>query len=369
MEKNNNIINAAQLGIIGFFLGNAFFVGMGNISLINFAKQDAWIATLLAVIIGLLPIAVLIYIMNYKPEKNILEKNKILFGKIFGSLINFIISGYMFWINILLVWAATNFAIIIYLTDTPRLAITLLLVSVGVYTVIKGIETICRTGQILFFVAMFMIIIIVISLWQYSDFNNVKPILKDGIIPMIQGSILYLSYGFTPLISLLIIPKKTIKDHKKINKYLIGGFLLSILTIALVFYVVTSILTINLADLYRHPAYYVQKKITITTYFNNVENFFSMHWFINLFIGGVMSLYFLSRYIQHIFKFKNPKHMNISIIILGLITVVIANDLFKNGTDSFNFIKYQFPWITGILFGILLLICILIFIRKKIEDT
>lgn len=370
MEKNNNIITAAQFGIIGYFLGNALFIGMGKICIINFAKQDAWLATILAIIIGLLPIAILIYIMNYKPEKHILEKNKILFGKIFGGLVNFIIFAYMFIINIILLWATSNYAIIIYLTNTPRLIIILLFTFLGIYTVIKGIETICRTGQILFFVAMLMITTITLSLLQYSDFYNVKPILKDGVMPMIQGSILYLSYAFTPLISLLIIPKKAIKNQKKFNRYLIGGFLFSIITMVLVLYIITSVLTVDLVDLYRHPAYYVQKKITITEYFNNVENFLSLHWFLNLFFGGIMSLYFLSKYAQHIFKFKDSKHMNISIITLGLMTAIASNYVFKNGTNSFNFMRYQFPiWVAGILFGILLLTCIFIFIRKKIGDT
>ncbi|MGE5455853.1 MAG: GerAB/ArcD/ProY family transporter [Ignavibacteriales bacterium] len=370
MEKNNNIITAAQFGIIGYFLGNAFFIGMGDTSLINFARQDTWLAAILAIILGLLPIAILIYIMNYKPEKNILEKNKVLFGKIFGSLINFIIFAYMFVITIILIWATSNYAIIIYLTVTPRLAIILLFVSLSIYTVIKGIEAICRTGQILFFVVLLMIVSITMGLLQYSDFNNVKPILKDGAMPMIKGSILYLSYAFTPLISLLIIPKKTIKDQKKFNRYLIGGFLFSIMTMVLVFYVITSVLTVDLVDLYRYPAYYVQKKLVITNYFNNVENFFSLHWFLNYFFGVIMSLYFLSKYVQHIFKFKDSKHINISVIILGLMTAIAANYAFKNGTNAFDFMRYQFPiWIAGILFGILLLTCILIFIRKKIGDT
>lgn len=370
MEKNNNIISAAQIGIIGYFLGNAFFIGMGNISVVSLVKQDAWLATLLAVIIALLPISILIYIMNYKPDKNILEKNKALFGKIFGGLINLILFIYIFFISILIIWSTSNYAIIIYLTDTPRIVVILLIISLGIYAVIKGIETICRTGQILLFITVITIITVATNLWQYSDFYNVKPILKDGIMPMIEGSILYLSYAFTPLISLLIIPKKTIKDQKKLNKYLIGGFLFSIITMVLVFYVITSVLTINLVDLYRHPAYYVQKKISITPYFNNVENFFSLHWFLNLFFGVIMSLYFLKEYIQYLFKFKNPKHLKVSIIILALIVAVISNNLFKNGTDAFNFIRYQFPyWIAGVLFGILLLISIFIFIRKKTEDT
>ena len=83
-----------------------------------------------------------------------------------------------------------------------------------------------------------------------------------------------------------------------------------------------------------------------------------------------MSLYFLSQYIQSIFKFKKANHKKISIIILGLIVAITSNYLFVNGTASFNFMKYTFPYlVTGILFGILLVMCIIIFIRKKIEDT
>ncbi|MDD2435179.1 MAG: endospore germination permease [Bacilli bacterium] len=366
MGKNNNIISPFQIGIMGFFLGNAFFVGMGNLNVIALVKQDAWISALMSIVICLIPLAIILYIINYQPDKNIIEKNKLIFGKWIGSIINIIMVLYIFIIFIILIWATTNFAIIIYLTDTPRPFIILLFLLVIIYTVIKGIETIARTNEILFFITITIIVIIIIGLYQYSDFYNVKPIMKDGIFPIIKGSLLYLAYSFPPLITLLMIPKKMVKNEKLFNKSLIGGFVFSIILIALVFYINVSIITANLFDLYRMPAYYVLKKINIADYIDNVENFLSLHWIIPLFVTMTMCLYCVSEYIKQTFKIKKEKYINLSIIVIALIAGIISNYLFKNGIASYVFMNNWFPYSISLIILIMLIItAITIYIKKK----
>ncbi len=370
MEKNNNIISATQIGIIGYFLGNAFFVGMGNLNINELVNQDAWISGIISILICLIPIGFLLYIINYQPDKNILEKNKIIFGKWLGQFVNIIISLYVFLIFVILLWATTNYSVVIYLTDTPKWFITSLFLIVIIYTVVKGIETIARTSEILFLIANIMMIIIVLGLLKHSSFYNVKPIMRDGVIPVLKGSILYLAYSFPPLLSLLIIPKKNIKNEKKFNKYLLGGFIFSIITMVIVFYINISVITTNLTDLYRLPSYYVLKKIVITDYFNNIENYISIHWFLPLLVTMIMCLYFLSEYIKQTFKIQKKKYMNLSIIVIAAIAGIVSNYLFKNGTDSLVFMGKTFPYLISlIILAILVITSIIIYIKKKIQKN
>lgn len=358
-------ISAFQLATIGFFLSNALFVGLGTINVLSLAKQDAWISTVIALFIGLIPIGILLYVMNYRPDQNILEKNKSLFGKWIGNIINIILSAYILLITVLLLWSVTNFAITMYLVKTPSNFIAIIFTMTAVYAVIKGIETISRTSEVLFFLTLISVVVITISLISYTQIDNLKPFLAEGIIPPIKYSFFFISYWLTPIIFLTIIPKNNIVN-KHYNKYLIGGLIAGLVVMLSVYIIVPASITPPLAALYRFPAYYVQRKISIGGAIDNVENFLSIHWYFNAFLLITMGIYFLQTHVKDIFKMKTPRSMNITTIIIGLIIVIIQNYVFPNAAMSLDFMKDTFPlYISLSLFILMLIIGLVIFTKRN----
>ena len=57
---------------------------------------DSWLTIILSYIIGIVPLFIIIYISNYQKELNLFEKNIYLFGKVFGTMINLVISIILF---------------------------------------------------------------------------------------------------------------------------------------------------------------------------------------------------------------------------------------------------------------------------------
>lgn len=368
MEEKNNKISAFQFAVIGALMANSLFVGIGIINIFIYAKQDAWLVDILSLFLGLIPIALLIYIINYKPDKNILEKNRALFGKLFGNIINFIIFIYIFFMLIITIHGVTVFATTMYLTKTPGIFVAAIFVLTAIYAVIKGIETIARTSEILFFLATFLVAVIVTSLFSQFSFDELKPILANGFMPVINNSLLFLSYCFSPLIILTIIPKNDIKNSKNYHKYLIGGFVVSVMLMFFVYFLIPGVITPKLASLYRFPAYYVLRKINIGGAINNVENITSIHWFLNLFVMVMMGVYFLSRYVKDIFKIKKDNKIKIVCIVIGIIAVMIGNYTFINPPSILEFMAHKFPYyVSLILLGIVLITCLFIFVKKRTE--
>jgi hypothetical protein len=121
-----------------------------------------------------------------------------------------------------------------------------------------------------------------------------------------------------------------------------------------------------MAELYRFPAYYVLRKISIGGAINNIENFLSIHWLFNTFIMVTMGIYFVSKYIESLFGIKKSRTKNISIMIIGLLAVVLQNYIFKDSVVSLSFMKYVFPLFVSVpIFAIILLIFIRIFIKRR----
>lgn len=364
MEERNNKISAFQLWVLIAISMDALFVGMGITNIFTIAKQDSWMVAILSSFILILPVLILIYILKYKPELNIFEKNKYLFGSIIGSIVNIILVLYALFMVTISIWTTTAFVITIYLTKTPDIVISIILVLPAVYAVIKGIETISRTTELLFFISLFIIIIIFFSLLSQFNYDYLKPTLENGIMPVVKASLLFSSYSFMPLLLITVIPKNNIVDQKKYYKNLIFGILTGILLMGLVYTIIPGVITPAVAAIYRYPAYYVQRRISIGEAINNVENFFSTHWIFNTFMLITLGIYFIGTYIKDSFKIRKAKTNNIVIIAIGLITIILKKIIFKEPVIILSFMKNEIIYLSLSMLIILIIISIVIFIKN-----
>jgi spore germination protein KB len=366
MEENNNKISAFQFAAIGFFLTTALFVGVGITITLSTTKQDSWIVSIMSSIISIIPILILIYVFNYQPKKNIFEKTKILFGNIFGNVINFVLLTYTFVILVIVITSTTSFATTMYLTKTPGIYISGVFVAIAIYAVIKGIETIGRLSEILFFLAVIIITIIIFSLMSSFSFYELKPILVKGVGPALNYSLIYASYCLTPLFFLTTIPKNDIVKNKHCYKYLVGGIFLALLNMFFVFFLTPGVISAKIAEIYRFPAYYVLRKINIGGGFNNVENFLSSHWFFHTFIMISMGFYFVKTYIKNTFKIKKDKYIHGIVIALGFTAIQLPKYIFKNPFSLTEFMKNNFSLFISLgIFVIFALTSIFIFFKKR----
>lgn len=365
-----NKINSFQFAALGLMLGNALFVAFGIVTILNKSKQDAWITMIIATFLSIIPILVIIYIINYKPDKDIFQKLDALFGKIFGKIVSFIIACYVLFMLFMVVWSTTYFALTQYLSKVPFLFLSLLFIFIAVYAVSKGIETIARANEIMLFMALFIIVVISLSLGKFINLEHLKPILTEGIKPIIGHSILALSYAFPPLLTLSAIPKDSLVDGQKYSKYLLIGFAISVFFIVIVTFYIVSINTIHLAEIFRYPEYYAQFKIDVAGIFEGVENFLTLHWMFNSVIMMIMCIFFLNRYIKDTFKLNEGKKLNIITLIVGIIVAYGSGKLFPNSEVGVEFMRKVYPvYISGSLFGLLIIISIFIFFNKLFNKS
>ena len=119
--------------------------------------------------------------------------------------------------------------------------------------------------------ALFIIVVISLSLGKFINLEQLKPILPEGIKPIIGHSVLSF-LCLSTLLTLSAIPKDSLVDGQKYSKYLLIGFAISVFYRYRYFHIV-SINTIHLIEIFRYPEYYVQFKIDVAGIFEGVENF------------------------------------------------------------------------------------------------
>ena len=362
-------INSFQMFVLGSFIANALFVGLGNIILVISARENTWIIGIISLFLGIIPIILLNKIFDYEPNLNIFDKNKKLFNKKIGLIVNLILVIIVLAILVMNIWSITNFANTKYLTETPFLFIAFMLMIPAIYANIKGIESIARTSEILFYFAIIIHFTITSSLLKFVKIDNLKPILDISINTIITCILKFLSYILVPFITLTVIPKNNITDKKNLKKSLILGYILGAFFMILVFFMTMSILGIDLLSLYRYPEYYVIKKVSIGNAIDNVENFLSVHWMFNLIVTIMLNLYFISEFIFNNFKVKNLTRKLI-IIFIGIVTIFISNKIFINTTIPAIFMNNSFlTYIAVPLVIILLFMFVIIKFKEKKNKT
>jgi len=87
---NKSKFSAFQFACLFVFPILSLFSGIGTYNVIRISRVDSYMSPIFAGIIGTIVIMLFMYIFNYMPDKNLPAKNKVLFGKVLGTIINYV---------------------------------------------------------------------------------------------------------------------------------------------------------------------------------------------------------------------------------------------------------------------------------------
>lgn len=311
-KYNNDKLDSLQYMILLIFASRSFYNGIGFQAILGFGKYDTWLSLLIGFAIGFIPILILMYLN--KKEVNLFEIVK-------SKIVKFVIMIFLCLTFTTLLNDFINFASLKYLFETPNLIIALLFILPGIYIVNKGIETIGRSALFMFYISFILFFLNSFALVKYIDISNLKPTLIDGILPVLNGSIHFVSYSIAPILLLSILPKNN-QEYKSYNKKLVIGYIISSLSIMVIMFYVTTVFNYQYTSLFNYPVYFVLKKIEYE-FLSNVENVLSLFFIIDYFFTILVYMYSIKYYLKNEIKLKD-RLLNIVYYIIIAIIVYIA---------------------------------------------
>jgi len=315
------LILSVDIGIISY------------ISLIS-VKQDGWLSVIIAGILGIIPVLLYLYLMNYRPEMNFTELNEHLFGKVWGKIINTIVAGLIAFCVMLYFNNLNNFITSQYLHKTPTLFGIIIFSIPVIYLLNQGLTTIGRTTFVLFIFGLILLFLTILGLAGQVDLTSFMPVLEHDMTDIFGTSLRIIPYTAFALILLLCIPKKDIVDSEKLNKRVVISYVVSFLTVLSALFFIVGVLGAELAQLYQYPEFHVLKRISIGGFIERVESTLSLRWIFYIFTTLVFGLYFIKKYIETTFKIKKEKKLNIISSIVAIILLISCNWLFASNTES-----------------------------------
>ncbi|WP_342433191.1 endospore germination permease [Neobacillus sp. FSL H8-0543] len=331
------------------------------------AKQDVWIAYLIASLLGILIVYVATKTALLHPSCSLVEFSKLILGKWLGTacVIIYFIQWYSVIGNILREFA--DFTITILLPSTPPwiFYVTVLLLLIYV-TYLGGIEGIGRCSEVFGPIIILSVALMTILSIKDFDVNNFLPVFVDtGILPIWNGALTPLAFFGESVMMLMLV--SFMNEPNKATKSAVWGIVLSGIICSSVAVAVLLTFGPEISSKLRHPAFDMVSYISVMDFIQNLEIIAVLVWILSAFIKLALYFFLVCYGTSQLFKIKDWRKMVwFAAPLFFAIAMFVPNPSYTFGYMKTYWVYYVLPIN---MVGIPLLLWIVGSIRKKLAAS
>lgn len=352
MKPQTFTTRQATLWLSLYYSGSAILVVPTTLA--SVAKQDAWLAVLLALAMHFALLAA------FRPLGQMSRKNSVgsflaqALGKPLGklTLAALLLTGPIP-ISIFNLRDLLDFTSNDILNRTPMEAIAFVELIVVVGGLFLGTRTLGRAAELLFPIVLVLTFILVLSQLPSIHPRDILPVGEYGVKPIIAASFLLFGYPYMEPSVVWMIGSKLEKPEQ------FGRALRISAAISGFFFLLTVMLTImragpELAGQLSYPTYFMAKMISIGSFYQRVEALLSFLFFIMIFFRMSLLIYVCATGIAELFSIKEGRSLFIP---YGFAIIPLALNAWSNPGEL---IALDSGWyVFRFFFGILLPLAIL----------
>jgi spore germination protein KB len=259
--------------------------------LTRYAGQDAWVAVLLAAVLGLLLGALVIHLGLRFPRQNVVEYGTELLGKWGGRVLGMILGLFFLYVAGIILRELGDHLVTAIMPETPLVVLNALFAIAIAYGVYLGLEVFARVSEILFPTFLIMGLVGALFLIPQLNFELLKPAFVHPPMALLRSSMnIHSFYGEGIAILFLIPCMRHSEQAPRINLKVTA-----LLTIPLILLVVMEIAMFGAPETSRmiSPTLELAKMISIGGFLERIESFLLALW-ITLVALKVMLLYYVA---------------------------------------------------------------------------
>lgn len=329
------------------------------------ANQDAWLATILALGLGLGVIYLFIIVSRLYPKLSFVQYSIEILGKWFGSIVSIFFLGYLFFSITAHVRELGDFVTTQILIQTPIQVIIFLFIIIIMMGVRSGLEPIARTSELLFPIVCFFLILLFILVFPNIHVDWVRPILENGIKPVLKGTLAATAFPFMELVVFLMILPSVNQKNKLKKGFFVGAIIGGII---LFLVVLLCILVLGKGATIRslYPTFILARVIHIDNMIQRIEGIFATIWIITVYLKITLYTYALHLGFVHLLKLNGYR-----ILTLPFGMILFASTILASPNISFfnQIISLYWSFYDATVAVILPLLLIFVFVIRKKLDT
>lgn len=323
------------------------------------AKQDAWISSIIAALAASLLVLVVLKLYSRFPDQNVIQYSQTILGKWVGLIVGAGFVWFFIHINAVIIREFGTFLAAI-LPETPPAVFMSLILLLSAYYVRNGLEVCCRIAEFYFPLFMVQVLLIVILVAKEIRWEFFKPILGNGIGPVVVSTLPPIMWFGEVITMTMILPY--LNDKSQANKSLFLGLAIAGITFFLASFFTIGVFGGNFTSNLNFPVFELARIISIAQFLERVDAIVMGFWV----AGGVIKIttfnYCAVLGTAQLFNLKEYKPL---ILPLAVIQVVLAITGWDNVTQLKHFIIYTIAPYSLILFegGIPIMLLIIAKIR------
>jgi len=363
----NEKISARQFGILVALYSIGTTILIVPAVLAEEAKQDAWIAALLGVGIGIVLVGLFIAVGSLIPSMSLVELMEELLGKWLGKAVSLTFIFFALVTASELLYFVGNFITTQIMPETPMQSINIIFACVVVMGVRLGIETLARSAELLFPLFVFLFLVFVIFVSPEVKVENIQPVLEADFKDLLRAAIYFISVFSLPTVVLLMVYPASVNRPNEAKKNFFSGVIIAGVTLIIMIALSILVLGVTTTQLQIYPSYSLAKKINVGNFLQRIEIVMAGMWFISIFFK--LSLYFYAS-VTGLAQTLNVKDYRFLTLPLGVVMVALSMLVHPNTLHSFEYNRET--WLSYVstygLFLPLLLLGVYAFRRKGRQD-
>jgi len=216
---NNEAISERQgiILIILFILGTTLLLAPSGA-----AKQDAWIAIIIAYSWAIILLLIFSRILSLYPGKDLFDILQIVMGKFIGKIISILMIWFVFHDGALIMRNLSDFTNTLVFTNTPVIVPMAFFTILLIWGLKEGIEVIGRWSEFFIWIVILLFIIYTTLSLSEMDINRLKPILNGGVTPLLKGTFSCFSYPFGEIVVFTMVFSNISKIKNYSKTFMVG---------------------------------------------------------------------------------------------------------------------------------------------------
>jgi spore germination protein KB len=324
------------------------------------SKQDAWIAAIIGVGLGMLLTLFYNHVSKFFPNMTIVQYSENLFGRWIGKTISLLFVFFSFIGATTLLFYMGNFMTVQIMSETPIEYINILFASIVILGIRLGLETLSRAAEIFFPWFVFLFLMLAVLICPQIDFEHVQPVLETGIKPLFKGALTLAATASLTYIVLFMIFPAHVNNPAKARKAFLQATLIGGIFITLITFLCISVLGPDTVARNAYPSYSLARKISIGNFVERIEIIMAGLWFISIYFK--MTLYFYACVVglAQVLNLRDyrPLSLPLGMLLIVYSLIVYPNSNYMAKWDSTIFIPYvlSFGLLLPLLFWIVSII-------------
>lgn len=295
--------------------------------LIGLSGKDAWAPILLGMLIQLVIIQLFVGLFSQMKGDSLGQFLVRTLGRFAGKIMLALYVFFVpFMIFILTLRSLGDFTSNDLFVETPPAAIYVVMLFALVYCLFKGITAISRSAEIAFPAALFLLVLLLLSLVYGAEWTGFLPVLEHGAAPVVQGTIMFLGYPSSEAaLSLFLVP--LITDKSAYLKALLHSTWITSVALLLLTVLIIAVLGESLPVNIPYVSQFAAKTVTIGGFYERIETVVTVIWFIVIFYRLILTFYISASGCAELVGMKQHKGL---LIPLALLSIPLAMNVWDN---------------------------------------